>query len=75
MLSQFHPHNMCVAMCTLCLVGVLRSLLCGLGGSAQIYIVPILGRYNRNVNSKKLQTIDEKKINLRDVVEIYCQNC
>ena len=23
MLSQFHPHNVCVATCTLCLVGVL----------------------------------------------------
>ena len=30
MLSQFHPHNAHVSACTLCLVGVLRSLLCGL---------------------------------------------
>ena len=43
MLSQFHPHNVCVATCTLCLVGVLGSLLCGFGGNAQIYIVPIRG--------------------------------
>ena len=33
MLSQFHPHNVCVVTCTLCLVGVLRSLLCGFGGN------------------------------------------
>ena len=45
MLSQFHPHNVCVATCMLCLVGVLGSLLCRFGGNAQIYIVPIPRRY------------------------------
>ena len=29
MLSQFHPHNAHVSACTLCLVGDLKSLLCG----------------------------------------------
>ena len=29
MLSQFHPHNVHVSTCTLCLVGDLKSLLCG----------------------------------------------
>ena len=32
-LSQLHPHNVCVATCTLCLVAVLGSLLCGFGGN------------------------------------------
>ena len=40
---------MCVATCTLCLVGVLGSLLCGFGCNAQVCIVPISGRYKLSV--------------------------
>ena len=29
MLSQFHPHNAHVSACIICLVGDLKSLLCG----------------------------------------------
>ena len=41
----------CVGTCTLCLVGVLRSLLCGFGRSAQVCIVPIPGRYKRYIGT------------------------
>ena len=36
-------HSVYVSTCTLCLVGVQGSLLCGFGGSAKICIVPIRG--------------------------------
>ena len=45
MVSHFHPHNAHVSACTLCLVGILRSLLCRFDRIAKICIVPILGRH------------------------------
>ena len=60
MLSQFHPHNVCVATCTLCLVGVLGSLLRGFGWSPKVCIVPILGRY-RDLKLKKKSIMEEKR--------------
>ena len=30
---QFHPHRVYVSTCTLCLVGVFESFLCGFGGN------------------------------------------
>ena len=56
MLSQLHPHNAHVSACTLCLVGVLRSLLCGLWRGRWNLHVSILGRHKHRSNNSSKNT-------------------